>query len=121
MNDHIIDEIGRLIDGLNWLWNNVLIPLIQWLIENVDSKYLQPIVAWIGDTLLSIAASVTGMANSVLKQLDGIIQFLTGVFTGIAKALSGILLYVEGFKQNINIISLTSSRIKYLDPLSKMA
>ena len=33
--DHIIDEIGRLIDGLNWLWNNVLIPLIQWLIENV--------------------------------------------------------------------------------------
>lgn len=79
--DHIIDEIGRLIDGLNWLWNNVLIPLIQWLIENVI-PVLAPIVAWIGDTLLSIVASVTGMADSVLKQLDGIIQFLTGVFTG---------------------------------------
>lgn len=72
--DHIIDEIGRLIDGLNWLWNNVLIPLIQWLIENVI-PVLAPIVAWIGDTLLSIVASVTGMADSVLKQLDGIIQF----------------------------------------------
>lgn len=96
--DHIIDEIGRLIDGLNWLWNNVLIPLIQWLIENVI-PVLAPIVAWIGDTLLSIVASVTGMADSVLKQLDGIIQFLTGVFTGDwAQALSGILLYVEGFK-----------------------
>lgn len=116
--DHIIDEIGRLIDGLNWLWNNVLIPLIQWLIENVI-PVLAPIVAWIGDTLLSIVASVTGMADSVLKQLDGIIQFLIGVFTGDwAKALSGILLYVEGFKQNINII-FNFIKNQILDPLSK--
>lgn len=116
--DHIIDETGRLIDGLNWLWNNVLIPLIQWLIENVI-PVLAPIVAWIGDTLLSIAASVTGMADSVLKQLDGIIQFLTGVFTwDWAKALSGILLYVEGFKQNINII-FNFIKNQILDPLSK--
>lgn len=116
--DHIIDEIGRLIDGLNWLWNNVLIPLIQWLIENVI-PVLAPIVAWIGDTLLSIVASVSGMADSVLKQLDGIIQFLTGVFTGDwAKALSGILLYVEGFKQNINII-FNFIKNQILDPLSK--
>lgn len=116
--DHIIDEIGRLIDGLNWLWNNVLIPLIQWLIENVI-PVLAPIVAWIGDTLLSIVASVTGMADSVLKQFDGIIQFLTGVFTGDwAKALSGILLYVEGFKQNINII-FNFIKNQILDPLSK--
>lgn len=116
--DHIIDEIGRLIDGLNWLWNNVFIPLIQWLIENVI-PVLAPIVAWIGDTLLSIVASVTGMADSVLKQLDGIIQFLTGVFTGDwAKALSGILLYVEGFKQNINII-FNFIKNQILDPLSK--
>lgn len=116
--DHIIDEIGRLIDGLNWLWNNVLIPLIQWLIENVI-PVLAPIVAWIGDTLLSIVASVTGMADSVLKQLDGIIQFLTGVFTGNwAQALSGILLYVEGFKQNINII-FNFIKNQILDPLSK--
>lgn len=116
--DHIIDEIGRLIDGLNWLWNNVLIPLIQWLIENVI-PVLAPIVAWIGDTLLSIVASVTGMADSVLKQLDGIIQFLTGVFTGDwAQALSGILLYVEGFKQNINII-FNFIKNQILDPLSK--
>lgn len=116
--DHIIDEIGRLIDGLNWLWNNVLIPLIQWLIENVI-PVLAPIVAWIGDTLLSIVASVTGMADSVLKQLDGIIQFLTGVFIGDwAQALSGILLYVEGFKQNINII-FNFIKNQILDPLSK--
>lgn len=116
--DHIIDEIGRLIDGLNWLWNNVLIPLIQWLIENVI-PVLAPIVAWIGDTLLSIVASVTGMADSVFKQLDGIIQFLTGVFTGDwAQALSGILLYVEGFKQNINII-FNFIKNQILDPLSK--
>lgn len=116
--DHIIDEIGRLIDGLNWLWNNVLIPLIQWLIESVI-PVLAPIVAWIGDTLLSIVASVTGMADGVLKQLDGIIQFLTGVFTGDwAKALSGILLYVEGFKQNINII-FNFIKNQILDPLSK--
>lgn len=116
--DHIIDEIGRLIDGLNWLWNNVLISLIQWLIENVI-PVLAPIVAWIGDTLLSIVASVTGMADSVLKQLDGIIQFLTGVFTGDwAQALSGILLYVEGFKQNINII-FNFIKNQILDPLSK--
>lgn len=116
--DHIIDEIGRLIDGLNWLWNNVLIPLIQWLIENVI-PVLAPIVAWIGDTLLSIVASVTGMADSVLKQLDGIIQFLTGVFTwDWAQALSGILLYVEGFKQNINII-FNFIKNQILDPLSK--
>lgn len=116
--DHIIDEIGRLIDGLNWLWNNVLIPLIQWLIENVI-PVLAPIVAWIGDTLLSIVASVTGMADSVLKQLDGIIQFLTGVFTGDwAQALSGILLYVEGFKQNINII-FNFIKNQIFDPLSK--
>ena len=116
--DHIIDEIGKLIDGLNWLWNNVLVPLIQWLIENVI-PVLAPIVAWIGDTLLSIVASVTGMADSVLKQLDGIIQFLTGVFSGDwAQALSGIQQYVEGFKQNINII-FDFIKNQILDPLSK--
>lgn len=116
--DHIIDEIGKLIDGLNWLWNNVLVPLIQWLIENVI-PVLAPIVAWIGDTLLSIVASVTGMADSVLKQLDGIIQFLTGVFSrDWAQALSGIQQYVEGFKQNINII-FDFIKNQILDPLSK--
>lgn len=116
--DHVIDEIGRLIDGLDWLWNNILIPLINWLIENVI-PVLAPIVAWIGDTLLSVVASVTGMADGVLEQLDGIIQFLTGVFSGDwAKALSGILQYVEGFRQNINII-FDFVKNQILDPISK--
>lgn len=116
--DHVIDEIGKLIDALDWLWNSVLVPLINWLIETII-PVIAPIVAWIGDTLLSIVAGVSGMADGVLTQLDGIIQFLTGVFSGDwAKALSGILTYVKGFKKNIDII-FNFIKNQILDPISK--
>lgn len=116
--DHVIDEIGKLIDALDWLWNSVLVPLINWLIETII-PVIAPIVAWIGDTLLSIVAGVSGMADGVLTQLDGIIQFLAGVFSGDwAKALSGILTYVKGFKKNIDII-FNFIKNQILDPISK--
>lgn len=116
--DQLLNVLGKLIDLLTVLWNEVLVPLIDWIISTIIPA-LAPIVEWIGTTLLDLAGAVAQMAAGVLEALGGIIDFLIGVFTGDwDKAFEGLKEIADGFKKALNAI-FDFVRESILDPLSK--
>lgn len=99
-----LSVVGKVIDILKLLWEKVLVPLIEWIIENII-PVLAPIVEWIGATALDLVGTVAEMASGILDALGGIIDFLVGVFTGDwDKAFSGLEQIADGFKKTFNAI-----------------
>ena len=99
-----LSVVGKVIDTLKLLWEEVLVPLIEWIIENII-PVLAPIVEWIGTTALDLVGTVAEMASGILDALGGIIDFLVGVFTGDwDKAFSGLKQIADGFKKTFNAI-----------------
>lgn len=99
-----LSVVGKVIDVLKLLWEEVLVPLIEWIIENII-PVLAPIVEWIGTTALDLVGTVAEMASGILDALGGIIDFLVGVFTGDwDKAFSGLKQIADGFKKTFNAI-----------------
>lgn len=99
-----LSVVGKVIDVLKLLWEEVLVPLIEWIIENII-PILAPIVEWIGTTALDLVGTVAEMASGILDALGGIIDFLVGVFTGNwDKAFSGLKQIADGFKKTFNAI-----------------
>lgn len=102
--DSFLSVVGKVIDVLKLLWEEVLVPLIEWIIENII-PILAPIVEWIGTTALDLVGTVAEMASGILDALGGIIDFLVGVFTGDwDKAFSGLKQIADGFKKTFNAI-----------------
>ena len=102
--DSFLSVVGKVIDVLKLLWEEMLVPLIEWIIENII-PVLAPIVEWIGTTALDLVGTVAEMASGILDALGGIIDFLVGVFTGDwDKAFSGLKQISDGFKKTFNAI-----------------
>lgn len=102
--DSFLSVVGKVIDVLKLLWEEVLVPLIEWIIENII-PILAPIVEWIGTTALDLVGTVAEMASGILDALGDIIDFLVGVFTGNwDKAFSGLKQIADGFKKTFNAI-----------------
>ena len=95
----LMDILGKLIEGVNSFWKNVIEPIIQILTE-----VLKPIVGSVCGAIVGIIKGVLDIISNVwngLKSiLNGIIDFITGVFTGDWKKAW------DGIKQIfINIVS----------------
>ena len=102
--DSFLSVVGKVIDVLKLLWEEVLVPLIEWIIENII-PVLAPIVEWIGTTALDLVGTVAEMASGILDALGGLIDFLVGVFTGDwSKAFSGLKSIAKGFQDALNSI-----------------
>lgn len=102
--DSFLSVIGKVIDVLKLLWEEVLVPLIEWIIENII-PVIAPIVEWIGTTALDLVGTVAEMASGILDALGGLIDFLVGVFTGDwSKAFSGLKSIAKGFQDALNSI-----------------
>lgn len=65
--DQAIGLIGRLINILNWLWNSVLIPVMNWIVENIV-PVIAPIIEWLGSTLFDFVGTVVQVVASILKR-----------------------------------------------------
>jgi phage-related protein len=95
---------GAVIDDVTQVWNGILIPLIEWLINT-----LVPAVAGVIDTVTTVIfqllTDISGVISSVLTLLQGVIDFLTGVFTGDwDKAWTGIKEIFRGIWEIIKSI-----------------
>lgn len=82
--------VNGLIDLVSMIWNNVISPLINFLLENLKPAFsfvfgfISEVVQNFGNTIGSIIKSITGI-------FKGIIDFITGVFSGNwEKAWQGI-------------------------------
>lgn len=79
--DKVKDFIGKLIDAVKLLWENVLVPFFSWIASNVY-PVLAPIVDFIGNTVLSVFDTIIDVIGNIAESLGGIIDFLVGIFTG---------------------------------------
>lgn len=91
-----LDFVGQLVSGALEIYNNVILPIINWLVQK-----LQPVVKRIGSYFLSvfreILTAVIERARGIIRVLSGIVQFVTGAFTGDwQKAWNGIKQIFKG-------------------------
>lgn len=73
--------LGKLIDILKELWENILVPIISWIISNAI-PVIADVANVIGSTVIEAIKSVIKIIGDVLDILSGVIDFLKGVFTG---------------------------------------
>lgn len=115
MLDNFITLVGEISDMLTVFWENVLLPLITWFIENV-LPVIVPILEGIMDAFFETLASITEVIDGIITTISGITEFLTGVFTGDwEKAWNGIVKIFEGIQSSIkNVINGILSAVESL-------
>lgn len=102
--DKVKDFIGKLIDAVKLLWENVLVPFFSWIASNVY-PILAPIFNFIGQTVLSVLKTIIKIVGNIADSLGGVIDFVVGVFTGDwKKAWNGIKSIFSGVWNTIKDI-----------------
>lgn len=88
--ENVMGVINGLIDMVSMIWNNVISPIINFLVQNLQPVFstvfgvISGVVQGFGNTIGNIIKSVTGI-------LKGIVDFITGVFSGNwEKAWNGV-------------------------------
>ncbi len=88
--ENVMGFVNGLIDLVSMIWNNVISPIINFLVQNLQPAFstvfgiISGVVQGFGNTIGAIIESVTGI-------LKGIIDFITGVFSGNwEKAWNGV-------------------------------
>lgn len=100
--------IGRLIEGLSMLWNNILVPFFSWIYENVV-PILIPTIQAIGTVFMNVFGIISDILNGAYQAFSGLIDFIVGVFTGdwnkawngIKEIFSGIWTAIKGIVEGV--------------------
>lgn len=79
--DKAIGLIGKLCDIISVLWNDILVPLINWIVQYVV-PVLAPIFETIGNLFFTLLETISQIISGIMDVLGGIIDFIVGVFTG---------------------------------------
>lgn len=115
----VLDCIGEIIDVLTILWKEYLVPIINWIIDNILPAVV-PIISTIVQFLfglVDVVSQVLGGFISVIKGAFTIIKgLITGdldtIFEGIKTVLGGITDQVKGFANAI--ISVVEMMINFV-------
>lgn len=95
--DNVVEFAMSVGENIMALWNGFLKPIVDYVVA-----YIAPVISnaigLIVDAVSVAAAFIADIVGSILKYLDGIIQFVTGVFTldwerawgGISKMFEGV-------------------------------
>lgn len=101
MVNGFLEFIGKIINGLSELWNTWLVPIINWIVENIV-PVIVPILDSIWNTISSVLASIMDALKGLWDALGGLIDFIVGVFTGDwEKAWQGICDFFTGLWEAI--------------------
>lgn len=73
--------LDRFLDGFNFLWNNVISPLIQILTEVLKPAFTT-VMAVLSTTITAFLDTVKNVWNMIKSIFIGIIDFITAIFTG---------------------------------------
>lgn len=86
----IQDFLGKFIDAIKMLWENVLVPFLAWIAESI-MPILAPIIEMLGGAVLDFLKTAIDAIGNIADVLSGIVDFIVGVFTGDwEKAWTGI-------------------------------
>lgn len=94
--DKFLEFAGKVINAVKEIWEGILVPFINWLIESIIPD-IAPIVEFLGNIIMRLGAWVADVFGGIIEILGGIIDFLVGVFTGDwEKVWDGIVSIVKG-------------------------
>ena len=102
--DKALELIGKIADAVKDIWEQTLVPFINWFITNVA-----PIIAEnldkIGTVFIEIAKVIWDVIDKVLEALGGLIDFIAGIFTGDwERAWEGIKTFFSNIWEAIQTI-----------------
>lgn len=98
------ETLGTLGESVMMLWENILKPLIQWIVENI-APVITPIVNGILDTVTAVIGGILDLISGLLEVLNGLINFIVGVFTADwEKAWNGVKDIFAGIINSISAI-----------------
>ena len=102
--DKALELIGKIADAVKDIWEQTLVPFINWFITNVA-----PIIAEnldkIGTVFIEIAKVIWDVISKVLEALGGLIDFIAGIFTGDwERAWEGIKTFFSNIWEAIQTI-----------------
>lgn len=87
--EKLLEFIGKVVDALKALWDNVLKPLLNWLDTDMAEGIGQTL-EFVGEVFNDLLSTISDVAEGILEALGGVVEFLTGVFTlDFSKAFNG--------------------------------
>jgi hypothetical protein len=93
-----LELVGKVFENLQALWETLLKPFAEWIINTIV-PILAPIIASIGDQILSILQVASDVFTGIMEILGGFLDFCTGAFKGdFGKCWQGIEEIFQGFK-----------------------
>lgn len=99
-----VELLGKVADLLKALWENVVQPFIEWLIENI-LPVVGPILEEVGGFVIELGGTVADSFGGILDILGGFLDYLTGIFTGDNElAWKGIQEIIGGFRTFVGSI-----------------
>lgn len=107
IND-FIEFIGKIADAIGDIWQNVLVPFINWVISTIVPA-VAPVIEEVGKIVMDLLGVIADVIDGIIKVLGGIIDFIAGVFTGdwdrcwkgIQSIFEGIWTAMSGFTSGI--------------------
>lgn len=97
--------VETITNGLAWAWENVLLPLAGWFIEDAAPagiELLTSALKALNDILVALSPAFDFLFNNILKPLA---SFVGGAFVGainlLSSALNGIAALIQGFIDSI--------------------
>lgn len=88
--DNITNFLGSLAEFLLTIWNEVLSPLVGYIIDWVAPK-IQQVIENIWSVISTVWGMISDVIGGIMKALSGLMDFITGVFKGDwEKAWNGI-------------------------------
>lgn len=96
--DNFIELLGEVADFLKMVWENIFVPFLDWVIQNILPWALK-ITDGVVKALMAAAGGIADIINGVITVFRGVIEFLTGVFTGDwDKAWNGLVTIMKGIE-----------------------
>lgn len=105
--DNFLDFVGELINGGLEIYNEFILPVVNWFI-NTFGPPISKVFGMIIETIGNVIGAIVDAVNGIITTLKGVVQFITGVFTGDwEKAWEGIKTIFKGvwdtFESIVNI------------------
>lgn len=108
MVNSFLEFVGKLVNVISELWNQWLVPIINWIVENVV-PVLQPIIQTLGNLIGDVFGVISSVVGGIFEALGGLIDFIAGVFSGdwsrawdgIKSIFSGIWNAIKGIFEGV--------------------
>lgn len=99
--DEVLDFVGKLADGALEIYNKFILPLVNFLIDNLGPTFLA-IFSFIGDVVGTAVGVIADVLKGLIRALGGVIDFIVSIFTGDwQRAWNGIVDFMGGIGEAI--------------------